>query len=365
MPGRGDGIQSDRKDRPPLDGSLPAAPEEIRAPWLARVLGTPVSEVRVEDAHSGTTGRAVLGVTWGAGVDRPQRLFAKLPPTDPTQRQMIDGTDMGRREARFYAGLSRAVPVRVPEALWSGWGEHPSEFLMLLEDLEGSGCDFPKVGDPGLLAFTRALMVELARLHAAFADPLRLARDFAWVEGTMRNEWGRVLVQAGLDAFRDASPPEFTAIAELYVARMEDVNDLLDRGSHTLIHGDCHLGNLFRDGARPGFLDWACTARAPGPRDVAYFLCNSIPTELRREQERDLLERYRDALAEAGAAAPSFDALWEDYRRLALTSWVAAVTTAAAGSRMQPIEVGMRAMQRTNAAVQDLDSLALLRAELG
>jgi hypothetical protein len=349
----------------PMDLPLPQTPDAIGPEWLSRALGVSVSTVRVAEAHSGTTGRAVLRVGWAAGVDRPEGLFVKLPPSDATQRQMVDATDMGRREARFYAGLSRAVPVRVPDAVWSGWGEDPSQYLMLLEDLAASGCNFPNAGDPRLLEFARALMGELARLHAGFADPARLARDFPWVERTMRNDWGRILVQAGLDAFRDGSPPEFVAIAELYVARMDEFNDLIDRGPHTLIHGDCHLGNLFRDGARPGFLDWACTARAPGPRDVAYFLCNSLPTELRRKEERDLLERYRDALAAAGARAPSFEALWDDYRRLALTSWVAAVTTAAAGSRMQPIEVGMRAMKRTNAAVQDLDSLGLLRAELG
>jgi hypothetical protein len=320
--------------------------------------------VEVADAHSGTTGRAVLRVVWETPGAGPERVFVKLPPADATQRMMVDATDMGRREARFYAGLSDATPVRTPRPLWSGWGEEPSEYLMLLEDLAASGCTFPVAGDADLLDFTRRLMEELAGLHARFADPARLAGEFPWVEGTMRNDWGRMLVQTGLDAFRDVSPPEFTAIAELYVAKMEAVNDLLDRGPHTLIHGDCHLGNLFRDGARPGFLDWACTARAPGLRDVAYFLCNSIPTELRRKEERDLLQRYREALRAAGVHPPTFDEVWWDYRRLALTSWVAAVATAAAGSRMQPIEVGMRAMRRTNAAVQDLETLALLRQEI-
>jgi aminoglycoside phosphotransferase (APT) family kinase protein len=180
----------------------------------------------------------------------------------------------------------------------------------------------------------------------------------------MRNEWGRLLVQAGLDAFRDVSPPEFAAIGELYVAHMEAFNDWMDGGPHTLIHYDCHLGNLFRDGSRPGFLDWACVAHAPGMRDVGYFLCNSLPTELRRKEERDLLQRYRVALAAAGSEVPRFDEIWRDYRRFALTSWVAATTTAAAGSRMQPIEIGLRAMERTNAAVRDLDSLSLLREAL-
>ncbi|TMA26920.1 MAG: hypothetical protein E6J87_21615, partial [Deltaproteobacteria bacterium] len=138
----------------------------------------------------------------------------------------------------------------------------------------------------------------------------------------------------------------------------------VDQGPHTLIHGDCHLGNLFRDGERPGFLDWAVLSHAPGMRDVAYFLCNSLPIELRRKEERDLLMRYRDGLDAAGAEVPTFDETWRDYRRFALYSWVSAATTAAAGSRMQPIE-GMRAMERTNAAVRDLDSLSLLRESVG
>jgi hypothetical protein len=74
--------------------------------------------------------------------------------------------------------------------------------------------------------------------------------------------------------------------------------------------------------------------------------------------------RYRDGLAAAGATLPPFAETWLDYRRFALVSWVAATTTAAAGSRMQPIEVGMRAMARTNAAVRDLESLSLLREGL-
>jgi hypothetical protein len=100
-------------------------------------------------------------------------------------------------------------------------------------------------------------------------------------------------------------------------------------------------------------------------RDVAYFLCNSLPVELRRSEERDLLQRYRAGLGAAGGEAPSFDEIWRDYRRFALHSWVAATTTAAAGSRMQPIEVGQAAMARSNAAVADLESLSLLREELG
>jgi len=353
-----------------MSSPLPETPEAITPEWLSSAVGVTrpgarATSVAVIAAHSGTTGRAALRVAWTPGAGLPERVFAKLPPSDATQRLMVDATDMGRREARFYGGLAQQVPVRVPAALWSGWGEQSSQYLMLLEDLAASGCDFPLSSDPAILDFTRALVDELARLHGRFADWRRFAPAFPWVDRTMRNDWGRRLVQAGLDAFRDNSPPEFAAIGEIYVAHMEAWNDWMDAGSHTLIHGDCHLGNLFRDGERPGFLDWACLAHAPGVRDVAYFLSNSLPTELRQKEERDLLQRYRAGLAESGTALPPFDDTWRDYRRFALVSWVAATTTAAAGSRMQPIEVGLRAMARANEAVRDLDSLSLLREALG
>jgi Ser/Thr protein kinase RdoA (MazF antagonist) len=159
-------------------------------------------------------------------------------------------------------------------------------------------------------------------------------------------------------------PDAFGKLAELYIGQTRAFDAVLDRGTHTLIHGDAHLGNLFLDGDRVGFLDWACFARAPGMRDVAYFLCNSLPTELRRAEERDLLLRYQRALDAAGAPTRPFDAIWRDYRRFAAYSWVAATTTAAAGSRMQSVAVGRRALQRSNAAIEDLGTLPLLFEEL-
>ncbi len=75
---------------------------------------------------------------------------------------------------------------------------------------------------------------------------------------------------------------------------------LFDAGERTLIHGDDHIGNLFVDAGRTGFFDWAVASRAPGVRDVAYFMCNSLPIEVRRANEQSLLARYLKALAANG-----------------------------------------------------------------
>ena len=129
------------------------------------------------------------------------------------------------------------------------------------------------------------------------------------------------------------------------------------------MHGDAHLGNMFADGATPGFLDWAVVSCAPSLRDVAYFLGNSVPTALRRAREHELTARYCERLREGGVAL-DFDSAWQQYRVQLITAWIAALVTAAMGSHWQPIEIGMAALQRANAAIEDHGVAQLLSLRL-
>src|SRR4030095_7314546 len=99
-------------------------------------------------------------------------------------------------------------------------------------------------------------------------------------------------------------------------------------------------------------LDWAMVSAAPGLRDVAYFLGGSVPTDLRRARARGLLARYRARVREGGVTL-AFDAAWDQYRVQLITACIAAVVTAAMGSHWQPIEIGMAATQRANAATEE------------
>jgi aminoglycoside phosphotransferase (APT) family kinase protein len=171
-------------------------------------------------------------------------------------------------------------------------------------------------------------------------------------------------VQSAIDQFADELPREFRQLGELYIDRVRDIGSLWNQGERTLIHGDDHIGNLFVDDGRTGFYDWAVASRYPGMRDVAYFLCNSLPTEVRRTEEDALLSRYRHGLAARGVVLDA-DLAREQYRLFSVYSWIAATTTAAMGSRWQPEEVGRRATERTTQAIIDLDVLDLLRERLG
>jgi hypothetical protein len=358
--------------------ALPATPDAITPALLSQMLstrfpGAEAESVEIVDAHSGTTGRARLRVRWRSGADAPEAIFAKLAPTDPLQKQMVVATGMGRREARFYAELAERVPSRVAAPYCSEWSDDGSTYLMLIEDLAASGCSFPswepgRSGEEDLSRTARGMMESLAELHAAFWQSPLFENELAWIEPPMRSALGPMLVTASLEQFAGEMPPVFRELGELYCEHVEPISDLLDEGPQTLLHGDAHLGNIFldsSDGERVGLLDWACTARGPGLRDVSYFLCNSTPTELRRREERALLGTYLEGLAKRGIDAPSQGDAFLQHRRLAVTSWVAATATAAVGDRMQPIAVGRRAMQRATDAALDLDTLSLLREELG
>lgn len=86
-----------------MSDSIPDSPEAITPEWLDTALATSlpgleVASVEVLDRHSGTTGRARLGLRYASGSAGSDTLFVKLPPFDATQRQLVAVTDMARRE---------------------------------------------------------------------------------------------------------------------------------------------------------------------------------------------------------------------------------------------------------------------------
>jgi hypothetical protein len=345
---------------------LPTEVEHLTAGWFSEVLGREVTEAAVLDRSSGTTGRARVALRGEPGV--PASVFVKLAPFDTRQRAFVDGTGMGVTEARFYRDLATEVPLRIP-AVWCAATAGP-DYIMVLEDLVASGCRFPKPDDPDIAARARDIVEQLAALHARFWESPRFdpGGDLEWLaaRGAHRGDGGQAFIQRAVDVLGDQMDEEFHRIARVYLARTDDIVQLWREGAGTLVHGDSHLGNLFVDvvgGDRTGFLDWAVVCRAPGIRDVAYTLCNSVPAEVRASIERGLVDQYCELLAAAGVALDPHEA-WDRYRVHAVYSWVAAAATAGMGSKWQPIEIGLGGTRRATAACAHLDSAGLLETLL-
>lgn len=343
--------------------TIPRTADAITAEWLGYVLDAPVARYRVARADAGTTGRAVIELEYDGAVALPPRLFVKLPPADELQQAFVTSSGMGRRETLFYQQLSGEVPVRVPRCHFAACDASGADYIMLLEHLEDSGCTFGNAGNHYSLDYVRAVLAEFASLHAAYWESGRFDTDLDWIEPPMQHDIAVGLIQSALAQFADTMPPVFTALGELYLSETDAIHRLWRQGPATLVHGDAHDANLFLDGGRPGFLDWAVLAKAPGMRDVGYFLAGTLEAG-DRPALRDLLAYYREQLLAHGVDAPSPETLWRQCQWHAAYVWVGAAVTLAMGDAWQPVNYVMASLERLHGALEDLGSVEALRAAL-
>lgn len=347
---------------------IPSSVAELTPAWFSEIFDADVTAVEVLDAHSGTTGRALVRLE-SSSSEIPATAFVKLRPFDPDQHAFLTMVGLGVSEAQLYASVGGELPVRVPGVYHSACQQADGSFIMVLEDLTASGCRFCSAEDDDVVGVAESLMDELALLHGAY-----WGQDLSWLathamtpssgpDQAEKQKMGAMIVQSALDQFSATMPPTFSALGEFYVQRHADIVALGLEGDRTLIHGDSHIGNLFVDNGRTAFYDWAAAMRLPGMRDVAYFFCNSLPTEIRRAEENALLARYRGSLGAQGIVL-SDEQVHDQYRIFAVSSWIAATTTAAMGSKWQPAEVAMRATQRATQAIEDLGVVDFLHERI-
>ena len=295
---------------------LPIKPEEIDAAWLTEALterhpGVRVADVEVVEFHEATNAHARLHITYDEAAGAPAAMFCKLLPLDPVRRESIAQSGMGRLEALFYATLASTVSMRVPAVYVTRHDDRDGSFVLLIEDLRSTGCAVSDgTWSVPLDAAARALE-DLADLHLHFLDPARRAAEAAWVPPTTRGgEYGAVLLRQALAEHRDRLSDDFAAIAEIYIDRRDELQALWQTEPTTVIHGDTHIGNLFFDQGRTGFLDWGVIKVSTPLRDVSYFLTMAMAIDDRREHERDLLRHYLEIWNSRSGIEIGFDQAW-------------------------------------------------------
>ena len=300
--------------------SVPIDVDGITPDWLSRALsarhpGVRVSDVEVLTERGSTNHHVRLGVTYTDPAGAPETLFCKMASLDEGHRIAIGGTGMGAREAHFYADLAESVPMRTPMSYFAA-SDLDGAFMLLLEDLAASGCTMSDGtwGIPTDLA-ARALE-DLAALHVAFEDTALLEGVRPWVSASSPGavEFTVGTLRHVVDHHGDALSPAYVAVAELYIADPQAMISLWQDGAQTLIHGDAHIGNLFIDGERVGFLDWGLMTIMTPMRDVSYFLTMSMSAEDRRTVEDDLLRHYIDVRRGLGGSPITIDEAWHAHR---------------------------------------------------
>ncbi|HET6965167.1 MAG TPA: phosphotransferase [Acidimicrobiales bacterium] len=345
---------------------LPTDASGLSPSWLAEALGVDVRGVEVLEERSATNQRIRIGLSFAAPGPGPTSLFVKLPPADPAHREMISASGMGRREAQFYDDVAPSVSLRVPRGYYAGY-EDGGDFVLLLEDLTACGCDFSDGSwGVGADAAARALE-ELARFHAGFQDPASRVVQAPWLADPVvrRTEATALRLRSVLDQHGDALTDEYRTAGELYVEHHRRLNELWNAGPQTYIHGDPHIGNVFLDRGRVGFIDWGLSRVSTPLRDVSYFLTMSVEPDDRRRAEKDLLQLYLDALRGAGGAEISFNEAWGAHRVQAgytvIATFLAFMPSYATGDGSG---LGAALRRRAELALQDLEAVEAIRAAL-
>jgi hypothetical protein len=346
-------------------------PSDLNIDWAQRVVNKHhsnivVSSVNIVSVDVGTTTRIRINVKYNAVGIFPGEWFVKLPSL-AWQASLITALPrLLHTEVRFYNEVAKSVSVTVPHLL-AGQSSLGRGATLVLKDLTNIGFSLGSPGDA--LTFAQAALVveQLAGFHAHFWNKENIEPTYSWLAGPVRrledflgSAMAVPLMKRGLHKAGNLVPLKLHTQAIHYARHRRRAMRFLAKAPQTLIHHDCHPGNLFWNQSKPGLLDWQLVRFGEGISDVAYFLATSLSTENRRLHEAELVALYTQCLIDKGVVDVNASLLMQRYRAHLIYPFEAMLVTLAIGGMMN-IESNHELIRRTVAAVDDLDVFGAIK----
>ena len=354
---------------PAASRSIPTGVDDLDAGWLTAVLarhgmGT-VTAVTATPIGTGQVADSVrLALTWNPPESGPPTLVAKVTAADETSRAAAAATQTYEVEVGFYSDLAEALPVRSPRCYHAAYDEKTLGYAIVLEDLapaeqgdQIAGCSADEA---------EAALDELAQLHAPrWGDPS--LNELAWLarHSDAYPDELAVLVSLMLPGFVERYgprlAPEVVALAERFVPRVASYIRAQEPPL-TIVHGDFRVDNLLFGRERVCVVDWQTVALGPGLGDVAYLLGASLPTDVRRVEEKRLVRSYHERMRTLGVEL-EWDRCWADYRRYTFGGLVMAIIASMiVGRTDRGDDMFVAMVERHGLHALDLGSEALIPA---
>jgi aminoglycoside phosphotransferase (APT) family kinase protein len=343
--------------------SAPRGRDHCDPAWLTDALrgsfpGVAVSSARIVSEESGTTDHVRVGLDYSSGSG-PATVFIKKQGS-ASHRFMNVVTGMLSNEARFYLEIDDDLPIEMPVAYATGIDRRRMNSVLLLQDLVASDARTNACTTPLTVEQCASGLEGLAGLHAWYWPGNGHDRELEWLPRSMGGAawWATVRGGAargvpmakkeGLDLRGPAGDAaQTTKLWKDHCTRAATAP------VRTVVHGDAHVGNtyLLPNGVI-GFVDWQIVARGAWFFDVPYFIVGALTVQDRRDEERDLLAHYLDVLGKHGVVAPSFDAVWEDYRPASMYGLAMWLCTLGFGGYQLP-EICLTYIERYGTAYAD------------
>jgi len=345
-------------------------PSDLTIDWAQRVVGNNcpgviVSNVATVSIDIGTTTRVRLAIEHDGPVTMPRRWFVKLPSLNWRARVITALPGLLHTEVRFYRETAHAIPLAVPGFL-AAESKLGRGTTLVLADVTETGATTGKPGDALTPAQAMLVIEQLARFHAFFSDKVALGETYRWLAGPVRRLEDHLgtalavpLMQRGLRLAGKLVPGAIRRWAVRYARHRRGAMRFLANAPQTLVHHDCHAGNIFWRQSQPGLLDWQLVRFGEGIADVSYFLATALQPEVRRMHETLFLTTYAQALAAHGVTGLEPSSLWQRYRAHLAYPFEAMIVSLAVGGMIEP-ESNHELIRRVTAAVEDLDAFAAI-----
>jgi hypothetical protein len=211
-------------------------------------------------------------------------------------------------EADFYTKIAPGLDLRGPACVAAVVEREQAQGVVIMRDLVSEGARFCTALEPFDANKAAASLEQLARLHAR-ADVIaaqpwirRRIGDFAKAPHV-----SQAALQDLLDGPRGAGLDSTTRDASKLLKGLSAIAERDAGLPQTLVHGDCHAGNIFQSSVGPGLIDWQLLQRGGWALDVAYHIAAVLPVDLAAREEWNLLRHYLDAARRFGATPPDFE----------------------------------------------------------
>ena len=345
-------------------------PKDLSVKWAQRIVQRYATDARVFDVNIrsvdvGTSTRLRVDVKHDASDTVPSRWFVKTPSLAIKPRLITALPRFLHKEVRFYRSLSRYVPLKLPRIL-AAESQLGHGSTLVMSDLTENDFRPGQVSDALSVDQASQVMHHLANLHGRYWNKPDLLQTHRWLNGVsyqMENAMGTLLayplMKQGLNRADELVSKKLRRPALAYAANRRRYKRFLNNEAKTLVHYDCHPGNIFWADNEPGFLDWQLVRMGEGIGDVAYFLATAMDPQLRRKHEKNLLNQYLNQLALAGVPELNEDRVFNRYQLHLAYPFEAMLVTLAIGDMMQS-DANLELIKRATAAVEDHDSFARL-----
>jgi aminoglycoside phosphotransferase (APT) family kinase protein len=301
------------------EAEAPAAPRTLQQAldpaWLTHALrpvtgGATVTAVETVEVIRTMATKVRFKATW-AGGSGAFCLKAFLDVDEQTSK----GGATTITEADFYNELAPRMSVRVPECVATIIDRPGQQGVIIMRDLIVDGARFCTALEPFTADEAAASLDQIARLHAR-AD---LLKETPWIgrriaDFARNNFVPQPVLQDLLSGPRGDNLPSRTKDAGVLIEGLKALAARDEPLPQTLVHGDCHAGNIFRTADGPGLIDWQIVQRGGWALDVAYHVCAVLPVELAEAEEWRLLDHYLDVARGHGIETPDRETAREQYR---------------------------------------------------